>query len=138
MTDRRKTKNGRFPEGIENDVELPEEFFDKGAEELDEDGAGNSGDEAENQPEDRKKNKKSLTSRQKSGKKHNHSIINVASLRNQKAQKTPRTKHLDIYDIIDEGWDTMIFEPEGKSLARILYMEEGWSASGLLEVTLYI
>ena len=78
-----------FPEGIENDVELPEEFCEKGDEEMNEDGAGNSGDEAEYQPEDGKK--KSLTSRQKAGNKHNHSIINVASLRNQKAQKTPQT-----------------------------------------------
>ena len=81
-----KTRSAK--RGIEDEVELPVGFCDEEAEEMDEDGAVNSGEEAEDQPEDAKK-KKSLTSRQRSGNKHNQCNINVTSLRNQKAQTSP-------------------------------------------------
>ena len=45
------------------------------------------------------------------------------------------TQHPDIYDTIDEGWHTLTFEPDGESLAHILYVEEGWSVARLTSVT---
>lgn len=70
--------------------------------------------------------KKRLTPSQK-----NQIALLTELLKRAHADAPYATQHPDIYDIIDQGWHTLSFEPNGESLAHILYVEEGWSVARL-------
>jgi len=53
-------------------------------------------------------------------------------LKQAKCDAIAATKNPNIFDVIDSDWRTLKYD-DGKSLARILHEEEGWSASGLVE-----
>ena len=66
-------------------------------------------------------------------------------MRNCKGEKTLKQAHKDvlqatytqnpnIFNVIDENWSTLKYE-DGKSLARVLHEEEGWTSHMLEEVT---
>ena len=44
------------------------------------------------------------------------------------------TRNPNIFNVIDEDWSTLKYE-DGKSLARVLHEEKGWTSHMLEEVT---